>query len=187
MVDIDRSRDHSTVFENILDKISLFPQGTDITEAFETYHIRSIAAQVLPKYYIREAAKPRNYKLTYEDDGFFRTLKRRVAEKYQNLDKSSMWKSKLYLDLDVIVMFIAATLAARASNFMLKLVLSLIAAQCAGWLNTLSHNFTHQRDNWRLYSSNLILIGWKDWRTYHGLVSSVTVGISNIIFNFCFF
>lgn len=36
---------------------------------------------VLKKYEVRQASLPRNIKLTFLDDGFYRTLKRRVAKK----------------------------------------------------------------------------------------------------------
>jgi hypothetical protein len=148
----------------------LFAQGTDITEAFEGYHIRNVAELVLPKYFIREASTARNYRLTFKDDGFYRTLKRRAAEKLKTIDKSSLWKSKLILDLNVFVLFVASVAVVRVSGLEFKLFAALIAALCAGYMNTISHNFTHQRDNWRMYTSNLILISCNDWRTYHGMV-----------------
>lgn len=36
---------------------------------------------VLEKYRVREATKTRNYKLTFEENGFYQTLKRRVNSK----------------------------------------------------------------------------------------------------------
>lgn len=56
-------------------------EGTDITEAFEVHHIYAERAEkFLDQFYVREAAQPRNFKLTFDDNGFYRTLKRRVAE-----------------------------------------------------------------------------------------------------------
>lgn len=36
---------------------------------------------MLAKYIVREASKPRNIKLTFHEDGFYQTLKRRVVAK----------------------------------------------------------------------------------------------------------
>lgn len=124
-------------------------QGTDITEAFESYHIRNIAEKVLSNYYVREAKKPRNYKFTFDEDGFYRTLKRRAAKRLKILDRSSLWKSKMILDLVVVFMFLTAILATRADTPNMSLMWGFVAAQLMAWVNTLSHNFIHQRDNWR--------------------------------------
>jgi len=61
-------------------------KGIDITEQFETHHITGKADKLLPKFFVRNASKPRNYKFTFNDDGFYRTLKRKVADHYAELD-----------------------------------------------------------------------------------------------------
>lgn len=134
-------------------------QGTDITEAFECYHIRGIAENVLKSFYVREAAKPRNYRFTYEENGFFKTLKRRAAEKLKSVDKSSLWKSKVFLDLNVMVMLLAAVMTVRVEMLTLKLFWGFVAAQTMSWLNAMAHNFIHQRNNWRMYTAYLVLTG----------------------------
>lgn len=68
-------------------------KGTDITEAFETHHIRGVPPDLLEKYKVRKAARPRNYTLTLNENGFYRTLKRRIAEKIQNLDYKKAQKT----------------------------------------------------------------------------------------------
>lgn len=50
---------------------------------------------MLSKFYVREAKEPRNYKLTFKDDGFYRTLKRRVASKIGGLDQHPVLISKV--------------------------------------------------------------------------------------------
>lgn len=70
-------------------------QGVDITEPFETHHLTLKAERLLPKYYVREASMPRNYKMTFKEDGFYRTLKRNVAPKIEGLDKSPLFISKV--------------------------------------------------------------------------------------------
>jgi len=51
----------------------------DITEAFEIHHLRGNAEKLLPKFFIREAKAPRNSLVTFHENGFFKTLKRRLA------------------------------------------------------------------------------------------------------------
>lgn len=70
-------------------------KGTDITEPFETHHIKGISPLLLTKYKIREAEKPRNYVFTMNEKGFYKTLKRRVAEKLKDLDYSPIRKSNV--------------------------------------------------------------------------------------------
>lgn len=120
---------------------------------------------------MKDADKPRNYKLTYDDNGFYRTLKRRVAEKLPFLDRNDLWKSKFALDVIVCGFLVSCIMAMRVEGILLKTFFILLASQCAAWMNAGSHNFNHQRDSWRMYSANFILIGWRDWRVFHGMVS----------------
>jgi hypothetical protein len=134
----------------------------------------------LKKFYVKDADAPRNYKITYNDDGFYRVLKRRVAEKLPLLDKSDLWKSKLCLDIIVLAFLITSIFAARTHLAVWKTVsFTIFAGICGGWLNAASHNFNHQRDNWRMYTANFVLTGWRNWRVFHGLVSIF------IFFYFC--
>lgn len=120
---------------------------------------------------MRDATEPRNYKFTFEDDGFYRTLKRRVAKKLETVNKNEVWKSKFYSDLVSISLFLTSILAVKVEHLIIRGLIILIAGQFAAWLNTLSHNFSHQRNNWRMYTANFVLTGWRDWRVYHGIVS----------------
>lgn len=55
-----------------------FTQGTDITEAYEASHVAFDPSKILEKYYVKPATKPRNSPYTFEDDGFYKTLKRKI-------------------------------------------------------------------------------------------------------------
>lgn len=71
-------------------------KGTDITEAFETHHIYpEKPVRLLEKYKIRKAAELRNFKFTFEDDGFYRTFKRKIGEKLLSVDRSPEHVSKV--------------------------------------------------------------------------------------------
>lgn len=72
-------------------------QGTDITEAFEVHHINYAKAEHLLKdYRVRGAKLPRNFKFTFKETGFYRTLRGRVAEKLKTLNvKQAEFKTKV--------------------------------------------------------------------------------------------
>ena len=146
-------------------------QGTDITEAFESHHIGNVAEKLLPIYFIRDASQPRNYRFTFKDDGFYKTLKRRAAIKIATLDKNSTWKSKIVLDFALISTFLMAVLTIRSESLSMRIFFGLLTAQFMAWVNTISHNFIHQRNNWRMYAQCLTGTGWRDWRVFHALVS----------------
>jgi cytochrome b involved in lipid metabolism len=60
-------------------------QGTDITELFETHHISRKAEFLLPNFYVRAAKQPRNYRTTFCDDGFYKTLREKVADQLNGI------------------------------------------------------------------------------------------------------
>ncbi len=57
-----------------------FTRGMDITEAFESSHILGYerVEQVLRQYYVKNADSKRNSPYTFKEDGFYKTLKRRL-------------------------------------------------------------------------------------------------------------
>lgn len=135
-------------------------KGIDITEQFEVNHITEVAEKILPKFYVREAKLPRNYKITFEENGFYKTLKRRVAAKLEFLDQSPAANSKFYCDFMLASTLLLSTIGSRDNNY---LVASL-AAVSLFLLTVISHNFIHQKDNWRMYTTNLSLMGFREWR-----------------------
>lgn len=49
------------------------------------HHLKFARAEsLLEDYYVREAKLPRNFKFTFKETGFYRTLRRRVADKVKN-------------------------------------------------------------------------------------------------------
>lgn len=57
-----------------------FSKGTDITESFESSHVVNTQKvnQLLSKYYVKDAKTPRNSPYTFKENGFYRTLKRKI-------------------------------------------------------------------------------------------------------------
>jgi hypothetical protein len=136
-------------------------KGIDITEQFETHHITERAERLLQQFYVRNASQPRNYKITFDADGFYKTLKRRVANKTLNdIDLKPISTSKFYCDLMLASTILAFILAARDYNL---LTIS-VAAVCLLMLTVISHNFIHQKDSWRMYLINFSMQSFRDWR-----------------------
>ncbi|CAG9812129.1 unnamed protein product [Chironomus riparius] len=142
-------------------------KGTDITELFESHHISPTASYLLEKYYIKDADAPRNYNITFDENGFYKTLKRRVITELSTIDTSVIWKSKLTSDIVLCGFFIASIMAAKIENFNIKLLFIILASQFGAWIIPTSHNFNHQRNNWRRFNANFVMLGWRTWRTSH--------------------
>ena len=135
-------------------------EGCDITEQFETHHITNKAEQMLSKFYVREATLPRNYKFTFNDDGFYRTIKRKVAARIDKLDQAPATTSEFYFNFILSSTFLFSILAARYHNYYIAIAAGFLLM----WLTTISHNFIHQKNNWRMYFISLSLMSWRDFR-----------------------
>lgn len=74
-------------------------KGTDITELFETHHIRGKVELLLHNFVVRKAKEPRNCRFTFCDDGFYRTLKAKVADHLSVINKSPTKASSVSISL----------------------------------------------------------------------------------------
>ncbi|XP_062706938.1 cytochrome b5-related protein-like [Aedes albopictus] len=142
-----------------------FTKGTDITEAFEVHHIGARPEQLLPRYYIRAARSPRNVRLTFHKDGFYKTLKRRVAEKLTTVNNQPAQTSELILDSLLCGSFVLACLALNWNSYLLAALAGLLVA----WTMNCAHNFLHRKDNWRMMAFNLAFFSYREWRVSHAL------------------
>ncbi|XP_061391271.1 cytochrome b5-related protein-like [Musca vetustissima] len=140
-------------------------KGTDITESFETHHIKGVPQAILEKYFIRKAKAPRNYTLTLHENGFYRTLKKRVAAEMKHIDQSPKEKTRLYHLLLLSSTLLFVVLSALLPN----IVFEVAAALSLAWVSISAHNYFHQRDNWQMYTFNLTLMNFNEWRISHAL------------------
>lgn len=140
-------------------------KGVDITEQFETHHVTDKAEQLLPKFYVRDAKLPRNYDFTYKPDGFYRTLKRKVAAQLPDVDRRPEKISKMISDLVLGLVFTTAVLAVKDEN----IYLALLSGVFLLWMLVAAHNFFHQKDNWRMFCFNLTLLNYTEWRVSHAM------------------
>lgn len=148
-----------------------FTKGTDITEQFESHHLKGKAESLLPNYFVRKAATPRNYPFTFKEDGFYKTLKLKVMAKVQEMPNDLRKKTDFITDSLLTVFLIMSPMCCWAfkSNFILGFVTSIINGFVLSHLTTSAHNYFHRTDNWRMYIFNLGGFSFADWRISHAM------------------
>lgn len=141
-------------------------KNTDITELFESHHITDKAERILPKFYIREATKPRAIPLTFKPDGFYRKFKKRAAEALKDVDFHHPARiTNLMADALFICTFAFSLTAAYNQSFFMAIV----AAIFLTWTTVSGHNYFHMRDNFRMYYFDLSIMSSKEWRVTHAM------------------
>uniref|UniRef100_A0A1Y1KP17 Cytochrome b5-related protein n=1 Tax=Photinus pyralis TaxID=7054 RepID=A0A1Y1KP17_PHOPY len=140
-------------------------KGTDITEAFEAHHVNLVAEKTLQKYYVRKALAPRNSPFTFEEDGFYRTLKRNIRPILKTVPKSTIRATDLVIDALVVGTFLTAICAAK----FMSLAFACVCAFLLTFTTIAAHNYFHKRDNFRMYYFNLCLMDFRGWRISHAL------------------
>ncbi|KAJ4433720.1 hypothetical protein ANN_16031, partial [Periplaneta americana] len=140
-------------------------KGTDITEAFESHHIRNSAQLILEKYRVASTSNIRFSPYTFHESGFYRTLKRNVQPILSKLPSGPSLRSKLTADLLLLSSLLTATVAAATSFYSVGIVSGILFS-----LTVISaHNFFHMRDNIRMHYFNITFYSYKDWRVTHAL------------------
>lgn len=159
-----------------------FTKGTDITEQFETHHINSaIAEALLPKYFVKKAETPRNSPFIFKEDGFYKTLKIKVADKLKDIPNDVRKKSDNVTDFLLICLLLASPICGwiwtrsliygAVSTFLLGLELSALTV-CA-------HNYFHRADSWRMYLFNISGLSYSDWRISHAMSHHMHTNTAN--------
>ncbi|KAK2581040.1 hypothetical protein KPH14_006087 [Odynerus spinipes] len=139
-------------------------RNTDITEIFESHHLTDKAERILPKFYIRDATKPRAVPLTFEPDGFYRTFKKRAVEALKSVDFHHPSKTSNLIADSLLVATFSFSLAAVYFHSVLAII---AAAAFLTWTTIIGHNYFHMRDNFRMYYFDLSLMSSKEWRITH--------------------
>ncbi|XP_075971563.1 cytochrome b5-related protein-like [Anticarsia gemmatalis] len=146
-------------------------KGTDITEAFETHHLKGVAETLLPKYFVREAKSPRNYPYTFKEDGFYKTLKLKVMSKINDIPKDKRYKSDFVTDALFFGLIVLSPLSCWAwtQSYILGAGLTVLNGAILSSLITCAHNYFHRNDSWRMYLFNLGGMTYSDWRISHAM------------------
>ncbi|XP_060801857.1 cytochrome b5-related protein [Amyelois transitella] len=142
-------------------------KGTDITEAFEAHHINPATEKLLDKYYIRDASSPRNSPFTFEEDGFYRTLKRAVYEDLKKIPKDVSKTSNMITDGLFLSLLCTSVFACWTENYYLANIWYLLASVSLALLTVACHNYIHRKTNWRMYLFNMSMWSYRDFRVSH--------------------
>jgi len=142
-------------------------RGTDITEAFETSHVVnvSLVEQTLSKYYVGDAKHPRNSPYTFKEDGFFKTLKRRIEPTMKKVGTQSNVQIRLIQDSEVALFVIFALIGVIYNSTLFQI----LAGAILTIENISAHNFFHLKPNWRQYYFDLGLQSSYEWKVAHAL------------------
>ncbi|XP_047022646.1 cytochrome b5-related protein-like [Helicoverpa zea] len=144
-------------------------KGTDITEAFETHHLKGVAETLLPKFFIRKTTKPRNQPFTFKEDGFFKTLKLKVMAQLPEIPKDLRKKSDFVTDSLLLAVIVLSPLSCWGwrESFLLGATLTLFNSFFLCSVVSCAHNYFHRSDSWRMYLFNLGGMSYSDWRISH--------------------
>lgn len=129
----------------------------------------------MENYCVGVATQERNYRYTFDDNGFYKTLKRKIEQKMKTVDKSVEIKPKIIHDITLVAFLMSVVFVSRVQpndyvnvNYIAPVI---IAGLLLEWLVSMSHNFLHKADNWRMYTGNLSMAATRDMRIFHILVS----------------
>lgn len=143
----------------------ILTKGTDITEAFECHHISDNARILSGKYFVRKASTPRNSPFTFEETGFYRSLRKKIREALKDVPEDAAHRSKIFTD----VLFVAFFSTALLSTYFRSFTLGVISGVSLALLANAAHNFFHQKDNFRMYYFDFTLMSSRGWRISHAL------------------
>lgn len=146
-------------------------KGTDITEAFETHHLKGIAETLLRQYYVKEATTPRNHPFTFKDDGFYRTLKQKVIPKLNEIPNDTRKKSDTVTDMLLLGLFFLSPVCCWSwtESYIMGAALTVLNSFILSSLVICAHNYFHRSESWRMYIFNLSGLSYSDWRITHAM------------------
>eukprot|EP00485_Elphidium_margaritaceum_P019079 CAMPEP_0202727132 /NCGR_PEP_ID=MMETSP1385-20130828/184966_1 /ASSEMBLY_ACC=CAM_ASM_000861 /TAXON_ID=933848 /ORGANISM="Elphidium margaritaceum" /LENGTH=805 /DNA_ID=CAMNT_0049393371 /DNA_START=38 /DNA_END=2455 /DNA_ORIENTATION=+ len=137
-------------------------RGQDITEAFEAHHLNSAKAEAtLKTMYVRDADPDYVGRYVWSDNGFYRTLKRRVADHFkvkpqQQLPDTGPTQSFLYLCVFAIALHLSVFAIAVWRG---SLAWAIAAGLTLQTFHGIGHNALHRKDNIWMYAYDFC--GWK--------------------------
>ena len=139
--------------------------GTDITEAFEAAHVFGGHEKILEKYFVKDCHMPRKSPLTFHEDGFYKTLQRNVRPVLKQIGTGPSREMILIQDGLVVAFLLMLAVTIKTDSFLAATVTGTIL----GMTIASSHNFFHQKDNFRRYYWDLGMFSSTDWRITHAL------------------
>jgi alpha-ketoglutarate-dependent taurine dioxygenase/fatty acid desaturase len=146
-------------------------KGQDITEAFEVHHLNTAKAEaVLKSMYVKDASEDYTARYQWDDNGFYRTLKRRVRRIFgtRRDGRPDTGPTRFFIGLCIF----AIGLHFLCYAAMLKwpgVLTAIIAGFTLQPFHGIGHNALHMKDNIWMYCYDFC--GWKHHvhRTSHAL------------------
>lgn len=143
-------------------------RGTDITELFESSHVNILkATSLLSKYHVAKADTPRNCTLTFNSDGFYCTLRQRIAAELTKLKQPTYLESTRLVHDALLVGFVIMLVAGMTINGWWMYLWLGVSATALALCSICAHNFFHQKDNYRMLSFDLTGNSSYEWRISH--------------------
>lgn len=141
-------------------------KGADITEYFETSHPNQpMVRRMLAKYERKQVFHPRNCPYTYAEDGFYRTLQKRVLLVLKPIPKGPSLQSKMLADSTLLCFLLLCCGAAIMQSYLLAFA----AGSALACLLGSAHNFFHQKENFRSLYFDFSLMSSRDWMVSHAM------------------
>jgi hypothetical protein len=152
--------------------------NTDITELFESSHPNiTKVSEYLNKYKVsfpingKASIHPRyTEKFTFQSNGFYCTLRKRICERLNSLPVASYWESTSFVHDTFLLCFLFSMILSISpvvqSSFLSYLFVCIAGAFLACLANT-SHNFFHLKLNWRRFTFDLSCFSSYEWQITH--------------------
>lgn len=150
-------------------------RGSDITELVESSHPDyDKIKKLLPKYEVGINKSPRNSgAFTFDENGFYSVFRKRAHEALKACGGSGPTQQMLQIHDLMLCLFLAlfVSLANPAFEMFTSswLLLAIVCAFALQSLATISHNFWHQKRNWRMYTWDFTFYSSHHWRITHAI------------------
>lgn len=109
---------------------------------------------MLWRFFVAKAKQPRNSPFTFEEVGFYKTLKKNIYEKLSSLPKRPVQRSKYITDSLFASYIVLAVLSVYLKSFLIGALAGVALSTSA----IAAHNFFHQRDNFRMHYFDFTLM-----------------------------
>jgi len=122
---------------------------------------------MLDKFWVRKAKGPRKTRFTFDENGFYQTIKRRGAIILREVGTGPTLLSTITMDCLVMSFFILLCVLSVYPC----MPVALLTGTLLGLSNISAHNWFHKADKkgWRRFYFDLSLTSSRDWRVSHGI------------------
>jgi len=141
-------------------------RGADVTDLVHTHHLdESKVDAILKKYYVTDVKHPNtNIRYTFKDEGFYMTLKRRVATKIREMGGSGpTWLMTLSCTVTLLLWLAAFAMMVMDGRWWWAVVGGYFLNSVFG----VGHNYMHKAPTLWRYCVDLTAFSHRDWMISH--------------------